>query len=81
MKECVNVACHLRKTPGGYEAAVGDVVTLFAEHYDSRAQGLQTDYWSNDSDFSFNFAAHPKKGRNAAMSECDVRGQGNHPVS
>ena len=57
------MTCHLRKTPGGYEAAAGDVVTLFAEHYDSRAQGLPTDYWSNDSDSSFKFAAHPKKGR------------------
>jgi hypothetical protein len=66
MKEGINVACHLRKTPGGYgvayEADTGDVVTLFAEYYDARPQGLPSDYWVNDSDYSFQFAAHPKKG-------------------
>jgi hypothetical protein len=56
------VARHLRKTPEGYEAATGDVVTLFAEHYDSHPQGLPSDHWVNDSNYSFQFAAHPKKG-------------------
>ena len=56
------MACHLRETSGGYEAATGNVVTLFAEYYDSRPQGLPSDYWINDSDFSFEFAAHPIKG-------------------
>jgi hypothetical protein len=65
MKEGINVACHLRETPGSYgreyKAATGDVVILFAEHYDARPQGLPSDYWSNDSDSSFQFAANPIK--------------------
>ena len=61
-EEGIDVACHLRKTAVGYEAAIGDVVTLFADHYDLSPQGLPSDYWVNDSDYSFQFAAHPKKG-------------------
>jgi hypothetical protein len=60
--ENVDVVCHLRITPEGHEAATGDVVTLFAEHYDSHPQGLPSDYWVNDSNYSFQFAAHPIKG-------------------
>jgi hypothetical protein len=60
--EGIDVACHLRKTPEGYVAVTGAVVTLFAEHYDAHPQGLPTDYWVNDSNYSFQFAAHPKKG-------------------
>ena len=62
IEEGIDVACHLRKTSGGYEAATGSVVTLFAEYYDSRPQGLPSDYWSNDSDSSFTFTDHPIKG-------------------
>ena len=59
------MVCHLRpQSQWGdeYEAATGDSVTLFADHYDSRPQGLPADYWSEDSDSSYQFAAHPKKG-------------------
>ena len=56
------MVCHLRITPEGHEAATGDVVTLFAEHYDSHPQGLPSDYWVNDSNYSFQFAANPIKG-------------------
>ncbi len=60
------MACHLRKLPygtyGDYEATTGDSVTLFAEHYDKSPQGLPSDFWVNDSDYSFQFAAHPIKG-------------------
>ncbi len=59
------MACHLRPLSqwgNKYEAATGDSVTLFADHYDSHPQGLPSDFWSNDSDSSYQFAAHPKKG-------------------
>jgi hypothetical protein len=47
--------CHLRKVPGAS-------VTLFADHYNRRPAGLPSDYWVNDSDFSFQFAIDPIKG-------------------
>jgi hypothetical protein len=44
------------------QAAAGETVTFFADHYDSRPQGLPSDRWICDSDYSFQHAANPIKG-------------------
>lgn len=57
------------------EAIAGEDVTLFADHYDTRARGLPTDFWSCDGESSYQFTTEPIKGRRLACLKAEYAGK------